>query len=204
MLRVLVEADDRKAERLERFLAGQPGVTFRRTTARAATEAELAQWRPHLLVLDPDAAEPLAPFIPEAGAHALSIAFLPPADRDRVPAILNHAPIGVLPPAYDRGDVTSLLAAARSEAELPEPLARRAARPGVEVFALASAAAAALIGFSLPGAPALLQGDRQAGYVLAAALSLVALVVLLSARRPWAAALQAALVGLLTLAPTEA
>lgn len=201
MLRVVIGADGAEAERLERLLANQPGVTHRHAPERQDILEAVAAWRPHLLVLDPDLDDgALAPVVADAGAHALAIAFLPPRRRERTPALLVHAPIGILPPAFDRGDVASLLAAARSEAELPPP---SRSRPAVEMLALGSVATAALIGFSLPGAPALLQGHREAGYYLAAILSLVALVALLGVRRPWAAAAQVALVGLVTLAPTQ-
>lgn len=204
MLRVVIGADGAEAERLERLLANQPGVTHRHAPERQDILEAVAAWRPHLLVLDPDLDDgALAPVVADAGAHALAIAFLPPRRRERTPALLVHAPIGILPPAFDRGDVASLLAAARSEAELPPPSPPSRSRPAVEMLALGSVATAALIGFSLPGAPALLQGHREAGYYLAAILSLVALVALLGVRRPWAAAAQVALVGLVTLAPTQ-
>lgn len=207
MLRVLIHASTPKAERLTTLLAARTDVDCRCSGARFETLRLLRQWRPHLLVVEAEReAGGLASFVAEAAAFTLCLAFFWPEDPELRRSLPLHSPTGVLPRHYDRGDVASLLAAVRSEADLPDPEPRTRAAPTLrfEVLGIICGLLAALLGFQLPGASAVLAGADHRGYYAVLGLAVAAGACLLQVRRPLVAALQALFVTAVTLAPTQA
>lgn len=207
MLRVLIHASSPAAERLATLLAAHTDVDCRCSGARFDTLRQLRQWRPHLLVVEAEReAGDLAPFVAEAAAFTLCLAFFWSEDPEVRRSLLRHSPMGVLPRTYDRGDVASLLAAVRSEADLPDARPRSPAAPALrlEVLGTICGLLAAALGFQLPGASAVLAGADHRGYYAVLGLALIAGACLLQVRRPLVAAVQAVLVTAVTLAPTQA
>ncbi|MFC3077867.1 hypothetical protein ACFODL_07190 [Phenylobacterium terrae] len=204
MLRVLIHASTPTAERLTTLLASRTDVDCRRSGAQFHTLRQLREWRPHLLVVEAEReAAGLAPFIAEAAAFTLCLAFFWPEDPEVRRSLLRYSPMGILPRNYDRGDVASLLAAVRSEADLPDA-GKRAPALRLEVLGMICGLLAAALGFHLPGASAVLAGADHRGYYAVLGLALIAGACLLQVRRPVVAAVQAVLVTAVTLAPTQA
>ncbi|MCR5879638.1 hypothetical protein [Phenylobacterium sp. J367] len=165
----------------------------------------LRSWRPHLLVIEGDrVGDSLPALVAQAGAYALCIAFLWSEDPRQRARLLDHHPVGILPRDYDRGDLNSLLAAVRSIADIPAAESERATEVRLGLVGLACAVIAAAVGFALPGAAALVQGGDHKPYYLVLGLALISIVLLLRLKRPVTAAVQAALIGLVTLLPTQA
>jgi hypothetical protein len=178
------------------------------TRDAGAVRASIAGDKPDLIVLDPDLDFVATGDLARAARRSdILVAVLNSADPMRSEMLWDMQPIGILRRDFDPGDVTALLATARSELELKDAAAFWSfsdwwRRP--ETFAAFAAMAAFIVGYGLPGGMSLTERDQRNALYLVAGLAFFAFGLLVSARKPLAGGLQFCLIALVTILPTQA